>query len=238
MDKSEAAALVQTEGERLLSFLRNNSGALTGAAAEERAHAFAAQARKLAAAASGVPELKAPVLEVIQMGKECLLHGVTLSLVASAMDKLKAACGALLSEKKPAPDKREEADDSSSKVQTWGQVSKDPAMSPRRGGSSSGVVSPRPSVHDSAPGVSPRPLPAVGGTSPRPLRQAPGSSSEKLPQSRGPAGVSQAAVATGRVQVVAAKGPASMDLDDVEKLFGEEVSFESTMAKSPGTRRI
>ncbi len=48
--------------------------------------------------------------------------------------------------------------------------------------------------------------------------------------SRGPAGVALA----GRVQVVAKDAPGSgMGLEEVEKLFGEEVSFESMIAKSP-----
>jgi hypothetical protein len=238
LDRAEAAAQVLAEGERLLSFLRNNSGTVSGAAADERNVAFAALARKVAAAAGGLPELKAPVLELISTSKQRVLNGVLLSLVATALEKLRVACNAVHGEKKApvATTEDEVLTTSASKVKTWDVVAKDPAMSPRKG-SAGGSVSPRPSAHDSSPGVSPRPLGAAS-TSPRMQKQTPPAISvpppEKLAPSRGHARISQAAIDSGRVQVVARDAPPSgLDLHDVEKLFGEEVSFDSMMAKSP-----
>jgi hypothetical protein len=235
LDRAEAAAQVLAEGERLLSFLRNNSGTVSGAAADERNVAFAALARKVAAAAGGLPELKVPVLELISTSKQRVLNGVSLLLVAAALEKLRVACNAVRGEKK-APEDEILLTTSASKVKTWDVVAKDPAMSPRKG-SAGGSVSPRPSAHDSSPGVSPRPLGAAS-TSPRMQKQSvPAISApppEKLAPSRGHARISQAALESGRVQVVARDAPASgLDLQDVEKLFGEDVSFESMMAKSP-----
>ncbi len=208
MEQKEASpAAVLSEGERLLSFMRNNSGPLTGVAADNRLRDFATLARQLAAAAGGHPELKTPVLDVIRSGKECLQQGVSVSLVASSVEKLKAACNAL----PQGAETGASGDAGGSRVKTWEQVAAKESISPRS--------------------TSPR---SVTGMSPRPLRPGPGtySSSDKLPSARGPAAASAAVVSN------VARRPSStqLDLNQVEALFGEEVTFESVLAKSPRKR--